>query len=83
MSHDTELDEIYRAIDALFRAGCFDFVDWLLEDKTGQVWRTEVVVLVGYATITAAAKSKLPHREMFLAQCKRYYPDPKLWQGLD
>lgn len=83
MNHDKELDEIYRAIDALFREGCFDFVDWLLEDKTGQVWRTDVVILVGYATITASAKSKLPSRPMFLAQCKRYHSDPTLWKGLD
>lgn len=79
---DKQLDEIYDAIDALMRAGAWSFLDELFVTWEMRIWRTDVDILLAYATASFPAKSKLPSRKFFMSSCLRIYPDAELWKGL-
>lgn len=80
---DYELDVIYNAFDALMNAKCWDFIDEYLHNLCMRGWRTDLDYLVAYATATLPAKSKLPHRKMFMDTCKHLHPNLELWKGLE
>lgn len=79
---DKELDEIYTAIDALLKAGSFKFLDELVRDWEARAWRTNVDILLAYATATFPAHSKLPSRKLFMKKCLQLHSDKELWRGL-
>lgn len=79
---DKDLDDIYEAIDALLRAGSFKFLDELIRDWEARAWRTDVDILLAYATATLPAKSKLPSRKSFMVRCLQLHSDAELWKGL-
>lgn len=79
---DTYLDEMYSAIDALMRNGNWGFLNEFYRDLCIRAWRLPIDVLIGHATVTYAAKSKIPARKEFMEKCWQLYPDVKLWQGL-
>lgn len=83
MKIHTELDKIHDAIDVLMKNGCWDFLNDYLLDLRMKAWRTDINLLVGYATVTLPSKSKLPNRKLFVDTCKKLYPDPELWEGLE
>ena len=78
-----ELDEIYDAMDALKKAGCWNFLDQYFSDLVVRAWRTDVDILLAYATTSLACKSHLPSRVQFINTCKHLHPDKELWKGLD
>lgn len=80
---DADLDELYEAIDVLMKIGAWKFLDSLLVNWELSAWRTPVDLLVGYATATMPAKSKLPSRKAFMARCMQLHTDPELWKGLE
>jgi len=80
---DKELDEIYTAIDALMKAGCWNFLNEFFEHFCQRVWRTDINILLGYATASLPGKSKIKSREKFIRTCKHLFPDVELWKGLD
>ena len=80
---DKELDEIYNAFDALMWSGCWNFLDDFIKDLVMRSWRIELDKLLAYATASFPAKSKLPHREVFINNCKLLHPEKDLWKGLD
>lgn len=80
---DKEMDEIFLAIDSLMRAGCWNFLDEYFENFCQRVWRTDVDVLLTYATASFPGKSKIPSRARFIKTCKNLFPDVELWKGLD
>lgn len=80
---DKQLDELYDIIDKLMTEG-----DWWLLNHLFYSWGSPestatLDIRLGIATATLAGKSKLPNRKMFLDKCKKLYPDPELWKGLD
>lgn len=75
---DQKLDELYDGIQALAKQECWWFLDSLLQDFTPRIWRTDLDMLLGYATATFPFKSKLPSRVKFLDICKKLYYDPEL-----
>ena len=79
---DIKLDEIYDAFDALMKAKCWNFIDGYLHDLCMRCWRTDIDILLAYATATLPAKTKLPHRKMFIDTCKHLHPNLELWKGL-
>ena len=83
MKTKNKIDEIYDAVNALMNAGCWQFLDEILMDKAIQVWRTDVDVLLSYATATLPGKKKLKNRQRFMTTCKNYHPEPDLWEGLE
>jgi hypothetical protein len=80
---DKEIDEIFTAIDALMRAGCWDFLNEFFEHFCQRIWRTNITILLTYATASLPGKSKIPSRERFIKTCKHLYDDVELWKGLD
>ena len=81
-----ELDVIYYAIDLLMKNGQWEFLDGVIHDLIIKVWRMDIDILMGYATVTLPGKSKLPSRKVFMEQCIRLHSDPKepdLWKGLE
>lgn len=82
-STDKQLDELYDAMDALMREGCFGFINDYIRDLIPKIWRTDLIILVGYATATLCCKSKLPARKAFMDKCMELYPDKELWKGLE
>lgn len=80
---DSQLDEVYCAIDALMWNGCWDYLNNNLLDLTMKAWRVQVDILLAYATATFPAKSKLSARAPFLEKCRSLYPKEELWEGLD
>jgi hypothetical protein len=83
MNKNKQLDEIYDAMDALMKAKCWTFIDNYLHDLCMKAWRTELDYLLVYATATLLAKSKLPHRKLFMDTCKHLHPDVEVWKGLE
>ena len=67
-SIDKRLDEIYNKVDDLLLAGKFEEVDKLLSYI--DVRNTNIDILLGWLTITLAARSKLKNRANFFFQCK-------------
>ena len=80
---EIKLDELYDAVDCLLKDGHWNFINEYLSDLTVRIWRTDVNILLGWATSTLPAKSKLPARKYFLEQCKGMYSKKGLWDGLD
>ena len=80
---NVRLDELNDAIDCLMTNGFFEFLDDILKDKLPQVWRMDLDILLGWATATLPAKSKLPSRKLLIETGKRYHPNKKLWKGLE
>lgn len=80
---DSQLDEIYCAVDSLMRNGCWEYLGTNLIDITHKAWRIDVDILICYATATFPAKSKLPARKQFMEKCRSLHPDEELWEGLD
>jgi len=80
---DKQIDEIYTAVDVLMKANCWDFLNECFANLDLKVWRTDIDILLSYATASLPAKSKLPAREHFIKTCKSRHPDIKLWKGLD
>jgi len=80
---DVELDELYDAITILMQNNCWTFLDRVIEDFIPRIWRTDIDILLGYATATLPGKSKLPSRVKFLDSCKQIHYYPELWTGLD
>ena len=61
---DDELDLIYDSIDSLLFDGNFEFVDECL--RIIDCEKIDTDLLLGWATITFAARSKLSHRKEFM-----------------
>ena len=80
---DHHLDEIYDTIDLLMKNGKWIILNQLFELWESRAWRTDLDILLGYATASLPGKSKIPHRAVFMDKCKRLYPDKKLWSGLE
>jgi hypothetical protein len=80
---NSQLDALYDAIDCLLKNGSFEFLDDVIKDKLPQIWRMDLDILLGWATVTLPAKSKLPSRKLFIETGKRYHPNKKLWKGLE
>jgi hypothetical protein len=80
---DTELDEIYTSINVLMKSECWNFLNDFFSNLILRVWRTDIDILLSYATASLPGKSKMPAREQFIKTCKRLYPDVELWKGLD
>ena len=80
---DKQIDEIYDAMDALMKAQCWKFLNDFFTDLCPRVWRTDIDILLSYATSTLPAKSKIPSRDKFIKTCKHLFPDVELWKGLD
>ena len=80
---DARRDDINDAMELLMKAGHWKFIDGIFEDLIFRVWRTDIDILLGYATISLPSKRKIPHRKFFMAECRLRYPDEKLWKGLD
>ena len=78
-----EIDSVYNSMEALFKAKCYSFVDGILSMIIPQLWRTDLDIILAYATVTLPAKSKLPSRKRFMEVCKYLRPDVELWKGLD
>lgn len=79
---DKDIDEIYDALDVLMTAKCWGFLNSLFIGLTPSAWRTDLDILLAYATASLPAKSKINSRKMFMEQCKKLHPDPELWKGL-
>jgi len=80
---DKQLDDLYDVIDSMMKDG-----DWWLLDHLCWIWSSPqsnatLDTRLGIATATLPAKSKLPNRKIFMKECKRLYPDPELWKGLE
>lgn len=83
MTTDEQLDEIYDAVHALGKLKCFNVLHDILVNLEMKAWRTDLDILLGYATATLPFKSKLPYRVHFINKCKLLHSDPALWKGLD
>lgn len=80
---DLTLDSIYDFVDDAMKEGQWEELDrfyFYLVHHTGE---KPLDVLLAYATASRAGKSKIPSRVDFINMCKKFYPDPKLWKGLD
>jgi hypothetical protein len=82
-TYDSEIDEVYNAIDALMREGCWKFLNELFVTWEQRVWRMDIDILLAYATASFPGKSNIPARKMFMDKCLRVYPDKDLWKGLE
>ena len=80
---DKELDELYDTADLLMKKGRWSLIDDLLEYYAGAAWRMDVDMLLGWATVTLPAKSKLSKRVQFIDSCIKCHNEPDLWKGLD
>jgi len=80
---DVELDDIYDTIDLLMRNGKWSLLNELFQIWEQQAWRTDLDRLLGYATVSLPAKSKIHSRKSFIEKCKALYPEAELWKGLD
>lgn len=80
---DKELDELYDTADLLMKKGRWSLIDDLLEYYAGAAWRMDVDMLLGWATVTLPAKSKLSKRVQFIDSCIKFHNEPDLWKGLD
>ena len=79
---DEKLDEIYRSIDVLMIEGSWNFLNELFFLWAASAWKTDLDVLLAYATASFPAKSKILSRKYFMECCMSRYPDEKLWKGL-
>lgn len=79
------LDAIFDYVDSCFIYGEFDVVDRIIQQLSTKVDIMDDTILIGYLTITASAKSKLPSRKEFfrLAQERFKNDEPRLLQGLE
>ena len=80
---DADLDDIYDTIDLLMRNGKWNLLNELFQIWEQQAWRTDLDRLLGYATASFPAKSKIPSRRAFIEKCKVLHPEAELWKGLD
>jgi hypothetical protein len=78
-----ELDGVYDMIDVLMTNGRWELLNKLFICWASMAWRTDLDILLGWATASLSGKSKIPAREMFIKTCKRLHPDVKLWKGLE
>ena len=79
-----ELDDLYDTADLLMKKGRWSLIDDLLEYYANSAWRQDVDMLLGWATVTLPAKSKLSKRPQFIASCvKFHHEEPDLWKGLE
>jgi len=69
------LKEIERAIAALIKSECWNFLNDIYKDLTPQVWRLDTDVLVVYANASQKAKDKISNRQEFVDVCVRLYPE--------
>jgi len=81
-----DLDRLYDRVDDDLLAGRFDAVDNMLRDLDPS--NMELDEVLGWLTITAAAKDKLPHRADFYDRAVRATErkgrlEPGLFTGLD
>lgn len=79
---EKELDELYDTAYLLMRTGRWSLIDDLLEFYAGAAWRMDIDLLLGWATVTNVARSKLKNRKRFLGQCMRFHNREGLWKGL-
>ena len=77
---DHELDLVYDLIDELLLVGKFETVDHIL--RLIHPLDLPIDLVLGYLTVTLAAKSKLPWRKVLFAKCKTLYAQD-LIQGLE
>ena len=80
---EEEWNEVYYAMGALMKVSAWNFINDILLDATLKVWRTELDILMIYASATLPAKDKLKARPRFIDRCKKFHPNPRLWKGLD
>ncbi len=80
---DEQIDEIYTAIDTLMANGCWNFLNECFANLELKVWRTDLDILLSYATASLPGKSKIPARQHFIKTCKVRHPDIELWKGLE
>jgi hypothetical protein len=66
--HNSALDVIYDYIDDLLLEGAYNKIDEVLETVAVKDWSN--VLLVGFLTITLAAKLKLKNREKLFFRIK-------------
>lgn len=79
---DRILDEVYSAVDALMREGCWNVLDDMFIYLETKAWRTPLDILLSYATASFPGKSKIPARKFFMDRCLIIHPTPELWNGL-
>jgi|APCry1669193128_1035447.scaffolds.fasta_scaffold22432_2 hypothetical protein len=80
---DKQIDEIHTAIDVLMKCGCWNVLNEMFTGLDLKVWRTDIDILLSYATASLSGKKNIPARESFINTCKRIHPDIELWKGLD
>lgn len=80
---DKELDELYETADLLMKKGRWSLIDDLLEYYANAAWRMDLDLLLGWATVTLPAKSKLSKRAQFIESCIKFHNEPNLWKGLE
>jgi hypothetical protein len=80
MGIDAKLDIIYNVIDNLLLKGRFDLVD--LQLRRMDVENANTDILLGYLTITFAAKSKLPSRPAFFERAEQTLKKRPEWDEL-
>ena len=78
-----ELDDVYDTINILMKNSKWGLLTSLFECWEMMAWRTDLDILLGYATASLPGKSNIRSRAKFIETCKRLHPDPELWKGLD
>ena len=81
----SEIDEIYDTADLLMKAGRWSVIDDLLMYYGMAAWRMDLDLLITWAVVTNACRSKLKNRESFIERCLEFHDDPEdpqLWKGL-
>lgn len=66
-----QLDDIYQSIDAMMTVGEFAMVDDVLR-AVDVSERTPTLVLLGYASITSAAREHLRQRAAYMERLRAY-----------
>jgi hypothetical protein len=79
----SELDNIYDTINFLMINGKWKVLDQLFSYWEQSIWRTDVDILLGYATASFPGKSKIPSRQKFINTCKKFHSNVELWKGLE
>jgi hypothetical protein len=80
---DKQLDDVYDTLDYLMTKGQWTILEDLFIYWGQTAWRTELDLLLAYATASLPAKTKIVNRPAFIKQCMKFHPDPELWKGLE
>lgn len=80
LKNDKCIDFIYDQIDLLFRNNNFHIVDKIISEVNISILSDDIIL--SFLTITLAAKSKLPSREIFFDKVKQRL-ETNLLKGLE